>query len=215
MDAPNILYNDTTYVPLRKAAEILGKEVSWDGNTNTAYIQDDSSAPVQPVIPSSKVDIKEVKVAALIGYYAYRAENMCEYIDECIDNIFSCMDRIFASDWEKYNSYVNIATNNLNLANNILNTLNENKEFITSGAQIINIDTSGIETMYQTAARGIQSAREALSATIQYRLYQSQSDFDIIATKIPNASTNILDCEEVAVTLHLDTLDYIVNYPEE
>lgn len=30
--------NGTTYLPVRAVAEALGKEVSWDGNTNTIYI---------------------------------------------------------------------------------------------------------------------------------------------------------------------------------
>ncbi|HCC07267.1 MAG TPA: hypothetical protein DEP72_03745 [Clostridiales bacterium] len=38
VEADNILYDGTTYVPLRKVAEILGKEVSWDEGTNTAGI---------------------------------------------------------------------------------------------------------------------------------------------------------------------------------
>lgn len=40
IDADNILYNGTTYVPLRKAAEILGKEVTWNDKTKTANIID-------------------------------------------------------------------------------------------------------------------------------------------------------------------------------
>lgn len=41
--ANNILYDGTTFVPLRKAAEMLGAEVTWDGNTRTAGINLDVS----------------------------------------------------------------------------------------------------------------------------------------------------------------------------
>lgn len=34
----NFLYNDTTYLPLRAVAEAVGKEVTYDERTNTAYI---------------------------------------------------------------------------------------------------------------------------------------------------------------------------------
>lgn len=36
----SISYKDTTYLPIRKVSEILGKEVSWDGTTKTAHIDD-------------------------------------------------------------------------------------------------------------------------------------------------------------------------------
>ncbi len=32
------IYNGTTYLPVRAVGEALGKEVSWDGETNTVYI---------------------------------------------------------------------------------------------------------------------------------------------------------------------------------
>lgn len=40
VETSNIVYNGTTYVPLRAAAQLLGKEVGWDQLTNTASIND-------------------------------------------------------------------------------------------------------------------------------------------------------------------------------
>ena len=40
VNADNIVYQGTTYVPLRVAGELLDKKVDWDAKTNTASIND-------------------------------------------------------------------------------------------------------------------------------------------------------------------------------
>ena len=61
VEADNILYNGTTYVPLRAVAEILGKEVGWNQETRTASINDkvaekDAGIPIK--VEDISYDIK-------------------------------------------------------------------------------------------------------------------------------------------------------------
>lgn len=64
VDESNILYDGTTYVPLRKVAEMLNGEVSWDEETRTASINTSTSddtneeQPQNPEIPE-KYDLRE------------------------------------------------------------------------------------------------------------------------------------------------------------
>ena len=42
----SILYNGTTYLPLRKTAELLGKEVYWNGDSRTVSVVDSGSKTI-------------------------------------------------------------------------------------------------------------------------------------------------------------------------
>lgn len=56
----SILYKGTTYLPMRKVGELLGKEVGWDGSTSTAKLDDkgktvnnNATIPTPTLVPSS------------------------------------------------------------------------------------------------------------------------------------------------------------------
>lgn len=56
----SIVYQGTTYLPLRKVAELVGKDVNWDGATSTANIVEKTGAttvaPKTPIIPPNSVN---------------------------------------------------------------------------------------------------------------------------------------------------------------
>lgn len=60
VEADNILYEGTTYVPLRAIAEILDKEVGWDQATKTASINDKGSTPI---IEPKKINQDPIEVS--------------------------------------------------------------------------------------------------------------------------------------------------------
>ena len=58
VEADNILYNGTTYVPLRAVTEMLDKEVSWDQATRTASINDKAVEAGKVIINQVPLNIK-------------------------------------------------------------------------------------------------------------------------------------------------------------
>ena len=67
-EAPySILYNGTTYLPLRKTAELLGKEVYWNGDSKTVSVVDKGSK----TIVAEKTDAN----GNIWKYYTFESED--------------------------------------------------------------------------------------------------------------------------------------------
>jgi len=45
----SIIYNGTTYLPLRKIGEIYDKDIRWDGESRTAYLNDKDGSQSYPI----------------------------------------------------------------------------------------------------------------------------------------------------------------------
>lgn len=61
----SILYKGTTYVPIRKVAEMFGKQVTWDGNSNTAGIDEMKQENTQSTDGIKLYEDDKVKISFL------------------------------------------------------------------------------------------------------------------------------------------------------
>ena len=68
----SILYKGTTYLPIQKVSEILGKEVKWDGTTKTANIKDliENNSVQKDINKDENINNKDYQIHA---YYAIKS----------------------------------------------------------------------------------------------------------------------------------------------
>lgn len=102
--ADNILYNGTTYVPLRAAAEALDKEVGWDQATKTASINDKSSD--KPISSSGETLSQKNAVKSAQNYLEFMAFSKSGLIKQLEYEGYSEEDSTYAAnqitvDWKE------------------------------------------------------------------------------------------------------------------
>lgn len=95
LEADNILYNGTTYIPIRDVAEILGKDVIWEQETMTVNINDKSNDDLNKIKYQkfmNMFDIQAERSASLNGktylYYEflYNGDLSDEEFDKWLSN---------------------------------------------------------------------------------------------------------------------------------
>jgi hypothetical protein len=76
--AEPFIYNGTTYLPVRAVGEAVGKEVTWDGNSNTVYLGEipKNSEPVADVEQEITVDknIESVEILMPASFFGDSSE---------------------------------------------------------------------------------------------------------------------------------------------
>ena len=93
----SILYKGTTYLPMRKVAELLGKEVTWDGTTNTAGISD--KGLIKPPTTSTQETLSQQQaIKSAESYLKYSAFSRSGLIRQLEYEKFSNADAIYAVD---------------------------------------------------------------------------------------------------------------------
>ena len=110
----SILHNGTTYLPIRKISEIIGKEINWDSDTNTVIIGADTTSSQMPSAAINATDyypgtsyftftkvtgvpLKETysDTSLPVNIYTYKVADsdvMMEYIYYLVDEGFSILD---------------------------------------------------------------------------------------------------------------------------
>lgn len=60
LDNPILVYNDTSYLPIREISGLLGADVNWNNSSNTAYVN--SRFEGQPSVPVDDSQYKEIEM---------------------------------------------------------------------------------------------------------------------------------------------------------
>lgn len=106
----SILYKGTTYLPIRKVAETIGKQVTWDSNTRTAGIGDVTTPSynrgdfdpnsVMGYAIAEGMDIVDIESGSEITLGTIKINIKDYYETQYIQSIYS--DRHYASEGAKF-----------------------------------------------------------------------------------------------------------------
>ncbi len=119
LDSNSILYNGLTYLPLRKVAESVGKEVEWNQETMTANIV------------NKKIEDVKVGEVSLNNFTTYEKDGY-EFGTDGINEYYTTKYLFDKKDIAKYECFIdwNENTKKLTIYNNDKNYIIENVEYV-------------------------------------------------------------------------------------
>ncbi len=62
----SIVYNGTTYLPIRKVSELVGKDITWDGNTSTIDLKTPTQKTDQGVVTAANSRSNPAKIGNVV-----------------------------------------------------------------------------------------------------------------------------------------------------
>lgn len=208
VSAPNILYDGTTYVPLRRTAEILGKEVGWDGATNTASISGGTSSG--GAYTAKDMDNIKAATTALHNcklYYSFGHElyNLYGYV---VDD---------------YNNYKNgnasnrneLKSKNIERFNKCIDDYNEHIKYektILDIGKDIGIDLSNVSLSLDNYDKAIENIRKAYESINSYEISGNKDDLVLTSNIINTAFDYLTKGANESDIAYTKCYDYIRNY---
>ena len=165
----SILYKGTTYVPIRKISEILGKDVGWINDTNTATITGGNSSNGA----YTKEDIERLKLYSEISHNYKGINHLIDYILDTSNSLSFASEYILAND----SSYLDQTENYINSTVEHYNDALKPTQDIILKANKYGIDISNMNTSLNKSSEAIGYYEEALNYLEKFSLSNSNDDF--------------------------------------
>ncbi len=208
VDASNILYNGTTYVPLRRTAEILGKEVGWNQSTNTASINS-KMEDSRPSINTDSEEMIKIKIAAVtLDRFVWMIQlgsrlNAC-YIDGITIYNDYANNRGKPDRKAKYYGYLTEEINSFKEKSDEIKTLKE-------AGTALNLDFSTLNAAYNDYQLGIDALNSFYVKIAEYDMYHVEATIDEASNLLNQSFKNFQDGKIKFSELYYSCLDYITD----
>jgi|LSQX01.2.fsa_nt_gb internalin A len=171
VEVKNILYEGTTYVPIRAVSEILRKDVSWDNETRTANITgelNDNGAYSKTDIDRLRLYIKISSHSMNLQYLADSAINIGRQLDILHDGIVNDND----------SSKLHLVTEAINDSVGFHNNLKIKTDALVLEAEALGVDVSDMYFSLGKISEAFPYYEKALKSLEKYSLNKTKKELE-------------------------------------